>query len=652
MMAFLVDFPIFRKQIKGFSVYPPLPFLASSNQPEHVHTQCIHHLREFSMRRLLVICFVVLLAMSSGGVLLGQGIPSKYHSFDEMTQAIKSLSSTYSEIVKTESLGKTLKGRDIWLITLRKGDPDQPRAMLVVGGVDAIEVAGSEMALRFAEQLAKSYGKVDSVTKLLQTTTVYVIPRVSPDAMEAYFQKPVRERSTNYRTADDDHDGQIDEDDVEDLNSDGVITMMRVKDPRGEWMVHPEDGRLLRKADATKGEKGTYLLYTEGIDNDKDEQWNEDAVGGVDFNRNFPFNYQFFSQNAGVHQVSELETRAVAEFIFNHQNISTVFSFSPNDNLTTPWKSEPRRAGTTAEVPSSGRGGGGGMPFGRTFDDTPNTVVTSVLEDDQPYYEYMSKQFNDITKLKDAPETKKGSGAFSEWVYYHTGRWSFAVRPWWAPVIVKRDSSAGTDAGRRMRPASGRAATETPTDEYTEQLRALKWYDTNGYKDVAVAWTKFKHPDFPDKEVEIGGPRPYVLYNPPADSLNAFAQPYTKFLTFLAGQLPSVEIGNIKVEKKNDNVFRVTLDVVNKGYLPTNSSLGVRVRWPRNVYLTLGLAKDQSVASGRAKQSLRPIRGNGGFQTVSWLVVGKTGSTVTVTAESPIAGKATETITLREGGRP
>jgi len=284
-------------------------------------------------------------------------------------------------------------------------------------------------------------------------------------------------------------------------------------------------------------------------------------------------------------------------------------------------------------------------------DESANTAVTSVLEDDQPYYEYLSKQFLDITKLKDAPDPKKGAGTFTDWIYYHTGRWSFSVRPWWAPVTVKRDTTSG-DMARRMRPPTGRTQTETLSDEYTEQLRALKWYDTNGYKDIAVPWIKMKHPDFPDREVEIGGLKPYVASNPPADSLNALAQPYVKFMTYLAGQLPTVALGHIKVEKINDNVYRITLDVVNNGYLPTNSGLGVRVRWPRNVYLTLGLSKDQSVASGRAKQSLRPIKGNGGYQTVSWLVVGKAGSTVTVTAESPMAGKATETITLREGGRP
>ena len=603
------------------------------------------------MRKSFVLFFTLSLLFLAA-IAYGQGIPSKYHSFDEMTKAIQSLASAHSDIVKIESIGKTLKGRDIWAIALHKGDPDQAHALLVVGGTEAIQIAGSEMALRFAEQLALNYGKVDSVTKLLQTTTIYVIPRVSPDATEAYFEKPVRERATNYRPTDDDHDGLVDEDDVEDLNGDGVITMMRVKDPRGEWMIHPEDSRLMRKADPSKGEHGSYLLYSEGIDNDKDEQWNEDAAGGVDFNRNFPFNYQFFGPNAGIHQVSENETRAIADFIFSKQNIAVVFSFSSNDNLTTPWRAEPRRTGTeTPAVPPSA-----GSGFARSsMDEAARGPVTSVLEEDQPYYEFISKQFLDMTKLSGAPETKKGAGAFSEWVYYDVGRWSFSVRPWWAPEkAAKRDTAAG-DQARRTRPTMGsrttQGATDQPVDEYAEQLKALKWYDASGYKDVAVPWTKIKHPDFPDREVEIGGPKPFVLMNPPADSLNVFAQPYTKFLTYLAAQLPTVSLNNIKVEKVNDNVFRLTLDIVNNGYFPTNSALGVRVRWPRNVYLTLDLGKGHSLASGKARQPLRAIKGNGNYQTMSWLIVGTAGSTVTLTAESPTAGKATQTITLREGGR-
>ena len=62
-----------------------------------------------------------------------------------------------------------------------------------------------------------------------------------------------------------DNDGRFDEDGPEDLNKDGYISIMRVKDPKGPYMVHPEDPRLLRRADAAKGEAGGYAIYWEGV---------------------------------------------------------------------------------------------------------------------------------------------------------------------------------------------------------------------------------------------------------------------------------------------------------------------------------------------------------------------------------------------------
>lgn len=585
------------------------------------------------MKRLSSLLLLAVLCQFLAATLVAQPIPSKYLTYDEMTRAIKDLSAAHKDIVTIESIGKTLKGREIWAIALRKGDPNQNRAMLVVGGVEAQQLAGSEMVLRFAEHIANNYEKTDSLRRLLETTTIYLLPRVSPDAMEAYFEKPQRERTTNYRPTDDDRDGLVDEDDAEDLNKDGFITMMRVKDPRGEWMPHPDDARIMKKADAAKGEHGSYLLYTEGIDNDNDERWNEDAAGGVDFNRNFAYNYEYFVQNAGVYQMSEKESRAVADFIFSRPNIAVVFSFSSNDNLTAPWKIQAQQRSAADDE-------------GRSFGQPPGPSP----ENDQPYFDYINKQFQDITKLKSAPEPKKGMGAFSEWAYYHTGRWSFSVRPWWAPETkAKRDTASADNSRRAVRPtrAPQRDTPELPQDDNTELLRALSWYDANGYKDIFLPWTKTKHPDFPDRDVEIGGPRPYVLFNPPAESINAYAQPFNKFLIYLAAQLPSISLGNVKIERVGDNVFRLTLDIVNSGYFPTNSALGVRVRWPRNVYLTLGLSKDQSLASGRAKQRLSPIKGNGGYETASWLITARAGSTVSVSAESPMAGSATQTITLR-----
>ena len=93
---------------------------------------------------------------------------------------------------------------------------------------------------------------------------------------------------------------------------------------------------MLIKADPARGEVGRYRLITEGIDNDHDEAFNEDPPGGVSFNRNFTAHYPFFGVGAGPHQVSEIETRAVADFAFSHSNIALVFSFAPKTTCSKP----------------------------------------------------------------------------------------------------------------------------------------------------------------------------------------------------------------------------------------------------------------------------------------------------------------------------
>ncbi len=264
---------------------------------------------------------------------------------------------------KVSSLGRTLGGREIWLITLSMNapndslKPDDKPAVLLLGNVHAPQLVGSELALRIARRLAGTSPKgaadgvqpksaaaedvaVDRARQLLHRYTVYIIPRPNPDASEAFFRPPFYERAVNLRSTDDDRDGAIDEDPFEDLNGDGLITMLRIEDPSGPYLPHPADGRVLIKADPKRNEQGRYRVITEGIDNDHDELFNEDPPGGVSFNRSFSFQYPFFQPGAGPHQVSEIESRAVADFAFTHPNIALVMSFAPEDNLLEPWKSE------------------------------------------------------------------------------------------------------------------------------------------------------------------------------------------------------------------------------------------------------------------------------------------------------------------------
>lgn len=98
----------------------------------------------------------------------------------------------------------------------------------------------------------------------------------------------------------------------EDLDGDGNILQMRVRDEMGTMITSPDDRRLMVPAEA--GEKGEWRIYSEGIDNDNDGRFNEDGVGGLDINRNWPGQWHRNVTGLINHHP---ETRAVAEFLFS-----------------------------------------------------------------------------------------------------------------------------------------------------------------------------------------------------------------------------------------------------------------------------------------------------------------------------------------------
>jgi len=549
-----------------------------------------------------------------------------YHDYQGMRNALQRLVDGYPDLLSLASAGETLQGRSVDVVTLTAGGQAETKpAVLVAGGVEGTDIAASELCLEMIRSLAAGYGRSDSIARVLEHTTLYFFPRVNPDATEAFFASPRYERTLNTRPMDLDRDGTVDEDGYDDLNGDGFITLMRIPDPTGEWMPDPENPRLMRKADPEQGEAGVYRILPEGRDNDGDGEFNEDEPGGVDFNRNFTFGYTYFQKGAGPHQVSERETRAVADFAFAHKNIAAVFSFSPDDNLLHPWES--KREGREAER-------------------SRRTPVTSVLPADAAYYRAVGEKFRAVTGLSDSPAPQEGHGEFSKWAYYHYGRWSFSVPAWWPP---RTDTTA--DSGQVAKPDSntgaGREGRRNGKDPLAAQRRLLAWLESTGQTDAFVEWTAVTHPDFPDTTVEVGGFRPYVAQNPPPDSLAGRSTKYSAFLVELGGLLPRIKLKQIKVEALRRNVYRVTLVIANPGFLPTSSRLGDRNKWAPRVKVAIATGEDQQVASGRTMQLVDAIPGSGGSREFQWVVTGARGSRVTLTAGSPMTGSVQRTVELR-----
>ena len=268
-----------------------------------------------------------------------------FYNYTELTKMLKKIAATNKDLVKLSSIGKTQKGRNIWAlqITSKKGvAPEEKQALLICGNIEGDHVIGSEVAFSIAEYLISNYGKDEEVTDVLDKRTFYIVPRLNPDGAELFFGKTLREYSGNLNPRDEDYDWQVDEDDPEDLNGDGMITLMRVKDKEGDWVIDKKDNRLMRKKENDTPLDSLYKIYPEGIDNDGDELYNEDGAGGFNIDRNFPHNFGYKIKGYKIYPASEKETRALIDFMNRydpelktapHKNICGVLVFSKYDNL-------------------------------------------------------------------------------------------------------------------------------------------------------------------------------------------------------------------------------------------------------------------------------------------------------------------------------
>lgn len=543
-----------------------------------------------------------------GGILYAQ---TDYSNNQRLAQRVNSLSKNYAQYVKTQSLAKTLGGADIWLIIIGTGATDQKPAVAVVGGVDGKHLLGVELAMGFAEKLLAN-AQQDSIRQLLENQTFYVFPNVSPDATAQYFASVQYERSGNARPVDYDRDGKIAEDGYDDLDGDGKITYIRITDPTGDHLPNPSEPRSMIKADPAKGQVGRYIVHSEGIDNDKDGLFNEDGEEGIHFNKNATYNYKNFQPGAGDYAVSEIENRALFDFLYDAFNVFAVVSFGPQNNLSTPV--QPAQGGRGGAAPATTPGPGQGFRM------TGGGKITDWSQQDAKVSAFVSEQYNKITGTKDAPKTTAGNGDFVEWAYYHYGRYSFGTPGWWVPKpkpdTTGRQGGPGGSASRgaAASPGSG-AGSDDPVANY------LKWAAAEGITNTFQEWTPVDHPDFPGKTVEVGGLHPFVLHNPPYHLVDDIASKHTDFVVALAHMAPKVDIINVKTEKIDNGLTRVTLDVFNEGLLPNITTVGERSYFLKRIAVHVKTSGNQSVVSGRKSQTLNAIPGRGN-SSLTWLIQG------------------------------
>jgi murein tripeptide amidase MpaA len=152
-----------------------------------------------------------------------------YHSFDEPTYGIKDqllqIQKQYPKLCRLQSIGESIQNRPLLALCLTgkktgRNQPDltcQPNIpeVLFLATHHAREWVATQMAMRLIKYLAGNYGKDARITRLLNTTKIWIIPVANPDGYEYTFTD---ERLWRKNLRDNDGDNQITIADGVDIN--------------------------------------------------------------------------------------------------------------------------------------------------------------------------------------------------------------------------------------------------------------------------------------------------------------------------------------------------------------------------------------------------------------------------------------------------
>ncbi len=212
----------------------------------------------------------------------------EYHDYYETTDELADFKVKYPDLVNVFSIGKSVLGKDIWCIRITNEKNTQAKlSCLIDGGIHGCEWEAGEACLYLTDYLLINFDSNETVTDILNTTEVFIVPLLNPDGRQI--------------------DDRFNENGI-DLNRNFDVDFGRI---RGHSMPL---GKLFGRI------KIPYLRF------DRLHKW-------------FP-NFPLFLTNSGRRAFSEPETQALRDFMRELDNSD--FSFYVNchtavHTISSPW---------------------------------------------------------------------------------------------------------------------------------------------------------------------------------------------------------------------------------------------------------------------------------------------------------------------------
>ncbi|MHB8636868.1 MAG: M14 family metallopeptidase [Fimbriimonadaceae bacterium] len=461
----------------------------------------------------------------------------RYYAFDELTALLHAFAADYPALVEVDSIGKSHEGRDIWLVTVTNkatGSHRDKPAFWCDGNIHASEVSASAAVLYILNDLTTRYGQDAQITRAVDSRAFYLVPRLGPDGAEWALQSPprvIRSSTRPYPHEEEDPYG------LErcDLDGDGRILSIRIKDSNGPWKVADEEPRLLKQREPGEVGGTYYRLLPEGLFHNFDglTMRGRKIKEGLDMNRNFPSAWRLEGEQhgAGPFPTSEPEIHAAVTAICERPNICGAVTFHTF-------------AGVHLRPPSR-------MPD----DDLPPEDIWTYKKIGE-----VGTRMTGYPAISNFHEFKYHpkeviTGVFDDWMYEHRGVYS------WTTEIWSPQRQAGITDYKYI---------DWFRDHpFEDDLKLLAWSDGELGGRGFVEWYPFTHSQL--GEVELGGwDAFYAFRNPPLHLLEKEIAPFAEWVVWQALASPKLELREARIDKSGAGVWRIRVAAQNTGWLPTN----------------------------------------------------------------------------------
>ncbi len=500
----------------------------------------------------------------------------RYFTNEDIAVLLAEWQTQYPNLLEVRTIGESYQNRPIWLLVITNkesgADTDKP-AIWIDANIHATEISGTTVAIQVAAELLQGYSIKPEIRELLNSSVYYIAPRFNPDGAAMAMADQPRYIRSGVRTYPwPERDEGLHE---QDIDGDGRILQMRMPDPNGDWKISSLDPRLLEKRGPAEHGGQYYRLLPEGLLENYDGYLIKFAnpPEGLDFNRNFPYEWRTEGEQrgAGPYPTSEVEVKTIVDFISHHPNINLAITYHTFSRvILRSYSNKPDDAMETEDLWVTKK-------IGKIGAEITGYRCVSTFHD----FKYHPKEVT--------------TGAFDDWMYDHLGVFAYTIELWDLP-----DESGIKD----------RKFIEWFQDHpHEDDLKIIQWIDEHGEADAYIPWYEFLHPQL--GKVELGGwNEMYTWRNPPPACIGAEAKRNLPFATALGHLLPRIKIHTLNVSPLGNQDYHINLVVENCGFLPSyTSNQGKKRKAVRPVRAQLKLPEAAKLVSGKLRVELGHMEG-------------------------------------------